>query len=83
MSDDVFCSDEPCPNCGYEPTLYQYCDVIGCADGFIHMHEYDDPLWYDEGEFEMCSECEGRGIVCWCSKCGNDIIRNREGAECE
>jgi hypothetical protein len=39
------------------------------------MHEYDDPLWYDEGETEICEECHGTGIERWCPKCRLDLQR--------
>lgn len=36
------------------------------------MAEYDDPLWYSEGETEPCPECRGTGIEKWCPACGKD-----------
>ena len=69
--------DEACPKCGHSPTHYRRCSQIGCEDGYIDMHEYDDPLWYDEGEEEMCDECHGTGIECWCPSCGYDLQEAR------
>lgn len=50
----------PCWNCGGE----------GGFDGEELMAE--DPLWYDEDDYEPCGECLGHGghWRCWdCKKC--------------
>jgi hypothetical protein len=73
MSDDWEFDDEACPKCGQEPTRARRCEVVGCDDGWIDMHEYDDPLMFDPGETEMCDECHGTGWVRWCPKCGHDM----------
>lgn len=65
-------SDTPCPHCEHEVTHYRPCYEIGCDDGFIDLYEFDDPMLFDPGEFEMCLECMGTGVVCWCPKCGKD-----------
>lgn len=65
--------DESCPKCGHSPIHYRDCRVIGCDDGLIDLHEYDDPLWYDEGDTEVCDECNGTGIEKWCPKCGANL----------
>jgi hypothetical protein len=65
--------DEPCPKCGQEPTRARRCSVVGCDDGFIDLHEYDDPINYSPGEREMCDECWGTSWVRWCPKCGYDM----------
>lgn len=65
-------ADEACPHCGSDEIRWRHCEVIGCDDGYIDMHEYDDPLWFDEGETEMCRECRGTGVEQWCPKCGQD-----------
>ena len=62
-----------CPKCGAYPTRFKRCDVIGCDDGWIDMHEYDDPMFFDEGDVEMCQECHGTGWLRWCGKCGYDL----------
>ena len=70
-------ADEVCPHCGHSPIRWEDCSVIGCEDGFIDMHEHDDPLWYSPGEEEMCLECQGTGIVKWCPNCGRDPREKR------
>jgi hypothetical protein len=71
--DDYEFDDQECPKCGHQPTHARRCDVIGCDDGWIDMHEYDDPLMFDEGETEMCEECHGTGWQRWCPGCGYDL----------
>ena len=75
--DDYEFDDESCPKCGHYPTHARRCHVIGCEDGYIDLHEYDDPLFFDEGETEMCRECWGTGWERWCPKCGYDLQRAR------
>jgi len=58
VDDDVELVEGSCPKCGGE-VLRHDCTQIGCDDGFIDMHEYDDPLLFDEGEEEACNECHG------------------------
>jgi hypothetical protein len=79
MFDDDYIEyeDTECPECGHSPIHSQRCNGFGCDDGWIDMHEYDDPLWYDEGEEEMCDECWGTGVQRWCPKCGFDLQRPR------
>lgn len=75
--DDYEFDDEACPKCGTYPTHARRCHVIGCEDGYIDLHEYDDPLFFDEGETEICRECWGTGWERWCPKCGYDLQRAR------
>lgn len=75
--DDYEFDDEPCPNCGHEPTHYRPCTVIGCDDGWIDRHEYDDPLMFDPGDVETCDECNGTGFERWCPNCGWDLSCSR------
>ena len=77
FDDDIDFDESTCPECGHYPTLSRRCHVLGCEDGWIDMHEYDDPLWYDEGEEEICRECWGTGWERWCPKCGFDLQRPR------
>ena len=77
FEDDYELDDEACPKCGHSPTHSRRCAQMGCEDGYIDMHEYDDPLWYDEGEEEMCRECYGTGVEKWCPSCGLDLQRAR------
>lgn len=75
MDDDyIEDDDEACPNCGNYPTRRRDCNALGCEDGFVDGHEYDDPLWFDEGEGYTCSECNGAGYHHWCSNCGYDFV---------
>ena len=69
--------DTSCPSCGHSPIRSRRCSAMGCDDGWIDMHEYDAPLWYDEGEEEMCDECSGTGVERWCPNCGLDLQRAR------
>ena len=74
MSDDYEIeSDRLCPKCGHPETRWRRCMTIGCDDGWIDMHEYDDPLWFAPGEEEMCQECHGTGIERWCPNFGADL----------
>ena len=66
-------SEEHCPKCGHYPTRWRDCANYCCDDGWIDMYEYDDPLWYDEGDVEMCEECRGTGIEKWCPGCGENL----------
>ncbi len=78
MDDDrIEDDDEACPNCGHSPTRRCPCGAIGCDEGFVDMHEYDDPLLFDEGEEEPCRECRGEGYHHWCSNCGWDFVFKR------
>jgi hypothetical protein len=65
--------DERCPKCNHSPIHWRRCQAIGCDDGWIDMHEYDDPLWYDPGDLEMCEDCQGTGIEKWCPGCGANL----------
>jgi len=80
LDDDIEIDDEACPHCGAATTLSAPCAAMGCEDGFVDMHAYDDPLWYDEGETEACGECFGTGRLHWCKSCGFDFQdpRNRK-----
>lgn len=73
FDDEIQLSDEPCPKCG-KGTRWAYCRRMGCDDGYVDMHEYDDPLWYDEGELERCNDCRGTGVEKWCPHCGWDLV---------
>jgi len=70
MNEEYWYDDEECPSCGHCPTRGRYCDVVGCDDGWIDLHEYDDPINFAPGEEERCGECNGTGIVRWCPECG-------------
>ena len=78
MDDYQIDHDQSCPKCGHSSICWQHCSVIGCDDGWIDMYEYDDPLWYDEGDYEMCRECRGTGIEKWCPGCGLNLSGVRQ-----
>jgi len=77
LDDDIEFDDDSCPKCGHYPTYSRRCHVLGCDDGNIDLHEYDDPLFFDPGETEMCTECWGTGWERWCPKCGYDLQKAR------
>lgn len=67
--DDYEIEDEPCPACGAMEV--RWCDCGACEDGMIDRYD-EDPLWYDQGDYEPCEECGGFGILRWCRACGWD-----------
>lgn len=73
MDDYQVSYDEKCPKCQHSPIHWRDCANYCCEDGWIDMHEYDDPLWYDNGDVEMCQECKGTGIEKWCPGCGANL----------
>ncbi len=75
--DDYEYDDEPCPKCGHYPTYARRCHVLGCDDGYIDSYGYDDPLFFNPDETEMCTECWGTGWERWCPKCGCDLQEAR------
>lgn len=72
MSSDWEYGDFSCPKCG-TTTRFMRCNELGCDDGYIDMHEYDDPMFFDEGEYERCENCKGMGVLHWCGNCGYDL----------
>lgn len=64
--------EEACPFCGHWPTVWMHCHAMGCDDGYVDLHEFDDPLFYDPGDVAPCDECDGTGIIEWCPVCGRD-----------
>lgn len=73
MDDYQIDYDETCPKCKHSPIHWRHCNNYCCEDGWIDMYEYDDPLWYDPGDVEMCLECRGTGIEKWCPNCGSNL----------
>lgn len=73
MSDEWEYDEYQCPKCGAYPTRFMRCPEIGCDDGLVDMHEYDDPMLFDEGDYERCQSCKGTGWLRWCGKCGYDL----------
>lgn len=72
--------DDPCPNCGHEPTHRRLCQNLDCDDGFIDCYD-EDPLWYDPGDTEICPDCQGTGVERWCPKCGYNLQRSHSAIE--
>lgn len=75
--DTEFNFDTPCPHCGHAYTLTRPCDVLGCEQGYIDLYE-DDPLLFDPGDTETCSECHGTGYYHWCPNCGRDVRQGND-----
>lgn len=71
--DDWEHDEAVCPRCGHEPTLRCDCPNYACDDGLVDMHEFDDPMLFDEGDVEECQECHGYGVLRWCPECGYDL----------
>ena len=71
MSEDWENSDIKCPHCAHFPCRARDCIEIGCNEGCIDDFD-DDPLWFSPGDFHLCGECRGTGVVMWCPSCGND-----------
>jgi len=68
-----------CPDCG-QPMDWLVC-WNGCDEGYFTYEEhlqYEDPLWYDPGDEEMCQECQGHGGW-W--RCGEECRRVWEHEE--
>jgi DnaJ-class molecular chaperone len=53
-----------CPRCGGQLATRD-CEDCG-GEGYNDDLYEEDPLWYDENEFEKCSHCKGDGIFFWC-----------------
>lgn len=56
MYDEYY--DDECPICGSSMD-WEPCDLCG-GEGYYDAYE-SDPLWYDEGDVERCSQCNGEG----------------------
>jgi hypothetical protein len=79
MFDDDQIEDEydtSCPSCGHSPIRSCRCRALGCDDGWIDRYD-EDPMWYDEDDPEMCTECYGTGVERWCPSCSFDLQRAR------
>lgn len=58
---------QTCPICG-APMEWEDC-YMGCDEGIFTYEDYlqyEDPLWYDPDDFEVCDACKGRGgyLIC-------------------
>ncbi len=62
--------DEPsalcCSHCGME---LEWTDCDACDDGQVDVYNLE-PLWYDPGDTEPCSECGGDGGWLSCPNAG-------------
>ena len=73
LDDDIEYAEIQCPQCGSEMMRR---DCTDCEGGFRDLYE-EDPLWYDEDDFEECDTCGGHGAYVWCRECGWDYLENR------
>ena len=58
--EDDFGSLNLCPRCKCCEQFWEPCS--SCGGEGIHDDLFEeDPLWYNPGYYEECSECEGKG----------------------
>lgn len=57
-----------CQTCG-ETLDWKHC-WAGCDNGYFDRYD-EDPLWYDPGDLELCSECHGQGGYLACPNAEN------------
>ena len=71
LADDEIYDEPECSICGYtlEPVSCWFCLGAGSFD----LHE-EDPLYYDEGDEEMCTECRGEGKLFECPNAINHWV---------
>ncbi len=55
-----------CPQCGAERFWVDCWN--GCEDGRHSLHD-EDPLFYDEGDWETCDVCQGAAGWLQCDAC--------------
>lgn len=70
MEDWEFC-DFTCPKCG-ETLRTRDCEYCG-GEGTIDDLCEQDPLMYDENDWEYCSNCNGEGAFFWCATVNCDV----------
>ena len=63
--DDYEMSDYSCPKC-HENLMTRDCEYCGGYGTIDDLHE-QDPLWYEEDDWEYCSNCRGVGAFFWCA----------------
>ena len=74
MDDYELDFEQECLKCGHSPTRWRDCWKCGGEGGRGWDDlQFEDPLWYSPSDFIACDECNGTGIIEWCSKCGCDI----------
>jgi len=61
-----------CPKCGHSPVRSRTCSAIGCEEGWIDRFD-EDPMWYDENDPKICTDCWGTGLERWCPNCGANL----------
>jgi DnaJ-class molecular chaperone len=69
--DDWEYSDYSCPKCG-EQLARRDCEDCG-GEGINDDLYEEDPFWYDEGDWEYCSNCNGDGAFFWCRNKGCNV----------
>lgn len=73
MNDYEIDFEQTCPNCHHHQSHYHNCDSLNCDDGMSDEHFNDAINSPVEGrDLYKCTECNGRGIIEWCPKCGYD-----------
>jgi len=61
-----------CPRCG---NVREWEDCSACdGDGFLDWEtlQFEDPVWFQPGDTEECSECGGKGGWWSCYGCRRD-----------
>lgn len=86
MDDDYELTEYSCPKC-HELLMRRDCEYCGGEGIKDDLHE-EDPLWYDEDDWEYCSNCMGEGGFIWCNndKCdvtSEEIDLSLTQIECE
>lgn len=70
----------PCAECG-NPTSWLPCWNCGGEGGWDWDDlQFVDPLWYQPGDHESCSECHGKGGHPYCLEC-RKIVEVKKEAE--
>jgi DnaJ-class molecular chaperone len=64
-------SDYTCPKCG-ENLRTRDCENCG-GEGTIDDLFESDPCWYEEDDWEYCSNCQGVGAFFWCGNENCDV----------
>lgn len=73
----------PCAECG-NPTSWLPCWNCGGEGGWDWEDlQFVDPLWYQPGDTEKCSECGGKGGHPYCLECRKvvKVIKTTDGKD--
>lgn len=80
MSDDYGLLDKDgdaaacCPECDWE-LEWEDCDMCGGEGEFDwETLQDEDPLWYQPGDTEPCSQCSGAGGWYSCPQCTKELF---------